>query len=97
VGQASTLTEPGTAPWPGNGWAPRAARGTRSSTRRSRRQAAIGSVIVTLTPCPADGVQQTGRPNTVAGAVVAGTPPHHNHQIITESNGLETLRRWNIG
>ena len=28
------------------------ARDTRSSTRRSRRQAAIRSVIVTLTPCP---------------------------------------------
>ncbi|MGH3218742.1 MAG: hypothetical protein ACRDPY_08550 [Streptosporangiaceae bacterium] len=33
-----------------------AARGTRSSTRRSRRQAAIRSVIVTLTPLPLPGV-----------------------------------------
>ena len=52
MGQASTLTEPGT-PHSQETAKYHAARDTRSSTRRSRRQAAIGSVIVTLnTLCP---------------------------------------------
>ena len=50
-----------------------ATRGTRSSTRRSRRHVAVRSAIFIHSACPACGVQQSGHAGGVHGVVLTGT------------------------
>ena len=51
-----------------------AARDTRSSTRRSRRHAAVRSAIFMHTACPTCTVQQSGHAGGVHGVVLTDTP-----------------------
>ena len=51
-----------------------AARDTRSSTRRSRRHAAVRSAIFMHTACPACTVQQSGHAGGSDDTVLTGTP-----------------------
>ena len=63
-----------------------AARDTRSSTRRSRRHAAIRSAIFMHTACPACTVQQSGHAGGVHGVVLTDTPARRGHHDSTNAN-----------